>query len=87
MDSTHLFAIAKILDNEYIGADKTFTAERKRGCWHLSTNKCDMASFIKVWEKNNKVSSIEILLPDSDGWQPITSYSWARVEKYLNSLN
>lgn len=83
-----LFEIAKIIDNEYIGKERTFQANRhKAGYWWLSSGKCDMSGFIKVWEKNNKVSSVEYLGPDDEDWRPITNHSWARIEKYLDSLN
>ena len=40
MEEKHLFEIAKILDQEYIGSEKTFSAKREGGCWNLTTNKC-----------------------------------------------
>lgn len=87
MTEEQLYQIAKIIDNEYDGKQKTFTAKRTFGCWHLSTNQCDWSGFIKVWERDNKISSIEYLGADDDGWRPITNHSWQRVEKYLESLN
>ena len=87
MTEEQLFVVAKIIDNEYIGSEKTFISKRLQGYWFLSTNKCDMASNIKIWEKNNKISSIQRLGPDTEGWQDIQPGTWGRIEKYLDTLN
>jgi hypothetical protein len=87
MSEDQLFEIAKILDNEYNGKRGTFRATRNRSCWYLTSGVCDMASFIKIWERENKISSIEILGPDDEGYRSITQPSWQRIEKYLNTLN
>lgn len=86
LTTDQLFSIAKILDNEYIGKEKTFTAERRSGIWHLSTNRCDSASFIKIFEDNKGVGIIMILGPDDDHWRSITENSYDRVKNYLASL-
>lgn len=87
MTEDQLFEIAKIIDNEYRGCRSTFTATRKVGYWYLSTNKCDWAFLIKVFETNNKISSIKVIGDQTDGWDDIQPATWSRIEKYLNSLN
>lgn len=87
MTEDQLFEIACIIDNDYRPKRKTFTAIRKSGHWNLSTNQCDWASFIRIWETNNKVSSIKVLGDYTVGWDDLTAPTWARIEKYLESLN
>jgi hypothetical protein len=87
MEKEILFEIAKIIDNEFISKRESFSAKRKDGYWYLSTNKCDMASFIKVFETNNKIYSIKVLGDYTDGWQDIHSETWARIMNYLKTLN
>jgi len=88
MNEAQLFQIAKIIDNEYIGKEKTFTANRiDFTYWYLTTNFCDSASLIRVYEKNNKVSTIHVNGEYTDGWQDIHPKTWAKVSQYLSSLN
>ena len=88
MNEDQLFEIACIIDNEYKGKRKTFTAKKANGgYWSLTTNVCDWASLIHVWEINNKISTIVYLNGDTENWQPITNPTWVRIETYLKSLN
>lgn len=87
MSEDELFEIAKIIDNEFIGTRRTFSAKQFKNYWYLSTNKCDEASFIKVWDTNNKISSILRLGPDTESWDELHPGTWARIEKYLSTLN
>lgn len=87
MTEDQLYEIAQIVDNDYNGTRKTFTAKRYATFWSLTTNVCDSASLIRVYETNNKISTIERLGPDTERWQPITSATWGKIEKYLDSIN
>lgn len=86
MEKEVLFSIAKIIDNEYVGKGETFTATRKGSYWYLSTNICDMASFIKVFEKDNKISSIYVLGDYTNGWEEVSEYTWEKIKKYLPNI-
>lgn len=82
-----LFKIAKIIDNEYIGKDKTFSVKKVRGCYKLSTNVCDYAYFIKVFvEEEDKIKSILVLGEDTEDYQPIQPTTMQKVMAYLDSL-
>ncbi len=88
MNEEILFQIAKIIDNEYIGKENSFQFKRvDASYWYLSTKTCDWVSFIKVYEKNNKISTIQVLGGYTDGWQDIISHTWGRIGKFLSSLN
>lgn len=84
----NLLAIAKLIDNEYLASNETFSAERKLGYYYLSTNKCDYASFIKVYTDPivpNKINRILVNGDYTDGWQDITDFTKERINKYLES--
>ena len=87
MNNEQLFEIAKIIDNEYIGKEKTFKSVRNNGYWWLTTDVCDFACFIRIYEINNKISTIQINGEYTEGWQDISSYTWGKIGKYLQSLN
>lgn len=87
MNKEVLFQLSKLIDNEYISKRDSFSATRKNGYWYLSTNKCDSASFIKVYEVNNKISSIKVLGEYTNGWQDIQKETWMNIIRYLSSLN
>ena len=87
MTTDILYEIAKRVDNEYSGKRNVFRATKVRSCWHLSTTTCDWCNYIKVWEHNNKISSIERLGADVEDWTPIQPTTMARIEQYLNTLN
>ena len=82
-----LYEIAKIVDNEYTGKRHVFRATRVRSCWHLSTTTCDMCNYIKVWEHNNKISSVLRLGDDVEDWTHVQPATMAQIEQYLNTLN
>lgn len=76
-----LFGIAKIIDNAYIGKDKTFYAERKPaivGYWFLGSTGCDMCNNIRLYDDGR------ITINDDDGWRPIMPDTAKKVEDYVN---
>jgi hypothetical protein len=87
MTEDQLFEICCIIDNGYREKRKSFKAEKVRSCWHLTTNVCDSTYLIRIWERNNKISSIGILGDDTDDWTSITDASWTRIEKFLEQQN
>lgn len=80
------FEIAKIVDNDYIGSHSSFKAKRSMsGVWHLSTDRCDSASLIKVYDNagNGELSLVERLGPDTEGWQEVTEITFDKIVKYI----
>lgn len=83
MDNDKLFKIAKIVDNEFIGTDKTFDAHKYDDHFNLSTNVCDNASMIRVYLQDDEVTKIERLGPDTEGWELIQPKTFERVVEFL----
>ncbi len=79
--------LASRIDNEFTGSEKTFTAERKNGYYFLTTNKCDWASFIKVYTNGIGIDKITILGNHTDGWDEIQKGTYKGVGKFLESQN
>ena len=80
--------LALQIDNSFAGSEKTFSAERKIGYYYLSTNKCDDASFIRVYCEVGKsgIDKITILGEHTESWQEIHPNTYSNVEKFLNGL-
>lgn len=85
MTEDQLFEIACIIDGEYKGKRKTFTAKRIGNVWHLTTNVPDWAYLIQISEISNKIGSIKVLGVDTETWADVNSNTWKRVEKHLAS--
>lgn len=84
INSEILFDIACIIDNEFIGSKKTFTATRSAKGYHfLSTNVCDWSSLIRVYNDYNTISKIERLGDDTGNWQEIMPSTMERINQYL----
>lgn len=85
MNKEFLFEIAKIIDNEFIGKEQTFTADRYNNeYWYLNTNVCDLACFIRVYEKNGIISNIKICGEFTDGWQDVSDFTMGRIIGHIN---
>lgn len=87
LDKDALFAIAKIIDNNFIGSEKTFTANKLMGRIHLTTNKCDWVSLINVFHNNTIVTSIQRVADDTDGWQEIHYRTAEKIIQWYNTLS
>lgn len=76
------------IDNSFTGSEKTFSAERKIGYYFLSTNKCDDASFIRVYCEvwKSGIDKITILGEHTESWEEIHPNTYSNVEKFLNGL-
>lgn len=79
------YEIAKLVDSDFIGSQKTFTADRKVGYNYATTNKYDFASFLRIWNDGKKVTSIERLGEDTDGWQLVHHKTMENVNQYLKN--
>lgn len=77
------FEIAKIIDNEFIGTEKTFTANRYSTYYAIHTNQCDYASVIKVYYAGNQISEIFVLHSGVDGFTPIHGHTKDRINLHL----
>ena len=77
-----------IIDNNFIGSEETFTAERKNGYYYLTTNKCDDCSCIRVFcePRNINIDSIDRIANDTDGYEKIHKETALKVKKYVQSL-
>ena len=82
------FEIAKIIDNNFIGSEETFTAERKNGYYYLTTNKCDDCSCIRVFCEIGSINidSIDRIGSDTNAYQEIHKETALKVKKYVQSL-
>ena len=76
--------LATRIDNDYIGSEKTFTAERKNGYYYLTTNKCDSASIIKVFTNGTGIDKITILGEHTEGWDEIQNGTYGNIKRSLN---
>lgn len=85
LEIKHFYEIAKIVDSEFIGSIKSFTAERNKDYYYLTTNKCDNASFIKVYFNNGLLTEIMSLHEDTNGYELICQTSLNSVNKYLKN--
>ena len=77
------FDIAKIIDNEFIGTRKTFTATKFVECVSLTTNKCDWASIIHL----NTDGTITRVADDTNGFEKITEETMNKVSNYISRLD
>jgi hypothetical protein len=79
--------LAVIIDTDFIGSEKTFTAEKINGYYYLTTNKCDHASTIKVFEPD-LLGNYRIIrdAEDTDGYKEISLYIYKKVVEYLKQL-
>lgn len=77
------FEIAKIIDNEFIGTEKTFTSNRYSKYYAISTNKCDYASAIKVYWDGNQISEIKVLHSGVDRFTSIHGHTKDRINLHL----
>lgn len=86
-----LFEIAKIVDNEFACARKTFSAIRKSGYWYLNTNICDGCYMIKIYTDlyypNELFLKAEVLGEYTDGWRQVTEYTQKRILDFINNMN
>jgi hypothetical protein len=82
------FNIAKIIDNDFIGSEKSFTAERKKDYVYLTTNKCDDCSSVKIYcePRSINISKIERLGSDTEGFQEIQNETYLKIENYIKSI-
>lgn len=78
-----LYEIAKIIDNDFIGSEETFTCDFIDGYYYLNTNKCDWCSIVRVYFDGNKITKITRLCDDTDGWQEIHENTMARVKNII----
>jgi hypothetical protein len=78
------YMIAKIIDNEFIGTEKTFTASKLLNRVRLSTNNCDFASFINIFHDNVKITSIKRLGEDTDSWKEICNETYQIIIEWYN---
>lgn len=82
------FEIAKIIDNNFIGSEETFTAERKNGYYYLTTNKCDDCSCVRVFcePRSINIDSIDRIGSDTNSYEQIHKETALKVKKYVQSL-
>ena len=64
------YEIAKIIDNDFFGTFETFTAEKIKDFYYLSTNRVDSSSIIKVYSDkitliNDSTSGFQEIQPDT----------------------
>jgi len=87
MNKETFYEIAKLVDNDFIGSEKTFTYSRFIGYALLSTNRCDEASMIRVYTDRVTVFKIERNGPDTDGYESIQEFTKKKVRHFLDSIN
>ena len=75
------YEIAKIIDNDFIGAKKFFICQydNKYKRYDLTTNKCDEASLIRVY--NN--GTIERMSYDTEGFKKINQTTYYNVFEWV----
>lgn len=83
MEKDIFYAIANIIDNDFAGSFETFTCERRIGYHLLSTNRCDEASMIRIYNDFNTVFKIERSGPDTDGYEDIQSFTKQKISLFL----
>lgn len=79
----HLFEIAKFIDNDFIGTDKTFTADRNSAGFYLTTNKCDNCSLVRVHISGDSIIKIERIADDVKTWKGLHINTIKRINEYL----
>jgi len=81
-DST-FYNIAKILSNEFIGTEKTFTSTRLNGYNLLNSNVCDSAPLIRVYHNFTEISKVEVNGDYTDGWQLVMPTTMDKIITYF----
>lgn len=72
--------LAKCIDNNFIGSEKSFTATRYRDFYNLNTNRCDDCSVVRVYYIGNYVTKITRLADDVETWAEIHQDTYKRIE-------
>ena len=82
------YEIACIIDSDFIGSRKTFTAKRKVGYNYLNSNRTDFSGFIKVYHEllDGPITFIRVMNDATDGWQFIHLETQKRIDEYLLSI-
>lgn len=78
------YEIACIIDNEFRGSQKQFSACRLINRFHLTTNQCDWASLINVYHNGIHITSIQQIADDTDSWQEIHPSTVNRIIQWYN---
>ena len=73
------FSIAKIIDNCFIGTFDTFSCAYINGKYYLTTNRCDEASCIRIYDDGK----IERIAGDTDGYEEIQKTTYENIFKWL----
>lgn len=76
--------LASIIDADFIGSDNTFTSDYEYGYYYLTTNKCDSASFLKVFTGGIGINKITILGEHTEGWVEIRKGTYKNIKRSLN---
>lgn len=81
------YKLATIISNEYIGTENTILCTRKiEGYYYITSNRCDMCPFIKVYCSPAKdgIEKIEVNGDYTEGWQEVTQWTYDRIKRELN---
>lgn len=73
------YEIAKIVDSNFIGSLNAFSYNYNKGCYYITTNKCDNSSILEFYE-NGKVLRLG---EDTDGFQEIHSDTYNNIFKWI----
>ena len=76
----YLFSLAKTVDNNFIGSEYTFTCDKIKDHFLLTTNKCDGASLIRVYPNITGITVMR-LGPDTEDWAEIHQATYERISK------
>lgn len=82
------FRIAKIISNEYIGADDFFLVDWFPGYYYLSTSRCDSTPFIRVYTNGalTRIEKIKILGEFDEDWREIYPSTYEKIDEYLQGI-
>ena len=73
------YEIAKIIDSNFIGSLNTFSYNFSKGCYYITTNKCDDCFDIKFYA-NGKVFRLS---GDTEGYQEIHPFTYNNISKWI----
>lgn len=77
----HLFKIAMIIDNDFIGCEETFTCEKHDRYYVLTTNKCDWSSIIRVYYECDEIVKITRNGYDTESFQEIHESTYEKIKQ------
>lgn len=83
--------IAKLIDNDFIGSEDTFTCNRitrnDKSYNYLTTNKCDYTSCIRVFSDMENITSIQRISEDTIGYEKVSDFTLQKIKMYIGSLS